>query len=195
MRCLVTFLITAVLNLCAVSYDRLTAIVLPRESRITIRGAKIVMTLTWLAGLALAFPLPIYRNYKVIRRFRSAFLLLARIRSLSFSLLALSGGRAGSGTGAQERQWRNFLETFCAENTTILRIYWHAVLIALVVVPMTVMITCYSAIFWKVKHKLIALPAIAVGLSALSGAMRRPSTAWRLSALTIVPFAARSIRG
>lgn len=70
-RCLVTFLITSVLNLCAVSYDRLTAIVLPRESRITMRGAKIIMTLTWLLGLTLAFPLAIYRNYKVIRRFFS----------------------------------------------------------------------------------------------------------------------------
>lgn len=62
----VTFLVTAVLNLCAVSYDRLTAIVLPMESRITIRGAKIIMLLTWLVGLTLAIPLAIYRSYRVM---------------------------------------------------------------------------------------------------------------------------------
>lgn len=63
----VTFLITAVLNLCAVSYDRLTAIVLPRESRFTMRGAKIIMILTWLTGFTLGLPLAIYRNYRVRR--------------------------------------------------------------------------------------------------------------------------------
>lgn len=66
---LVTFLITAVLNLCAVSYDRLTAIVLPRESRITMRGAKIIMVFTWLTGFTLAMPLAIYRNYRVRKKF------------------------------------------------------------------------------------------------------------------------------
>lgn len=61
----VVFLITAVLNLSAVSYDRLTAIVLPQESRLTMRGARIVIGCTWLAGVLLALPLAIYRVYKV----------------------------------------------------------------------------------------------------------------------------------
>ncbi|XP_060656490.1 galanin receptor type 1 [Drosophila nasuta] len=61
----VVFLITAVLNLSAVSYDRLTAIVLPRESRLTLRGARIVIISTWLAGILLSLPLAIYRIYKV----------------------------------------------------------------------------------------------------------------------------------
>lgn len=65
----VTLLITGVLNLCAVSYDRLTAIVLPRESRITVRVARIIMCLTWLAGLAIGVPFTIYRNYKVIDQY------------------------------------------------------------------------------------------------------------------------------
>lgn len=65
-RFAVTFLITGVLNLCAVSYDRLTAIVLPKESRITVRVARIIMCLTWLAGLAIAVPFTIYRDYKVM---------------------------------------------------------------------------------------------------------------------------------
>ena len=59
------FLITAVLNLAVVSYDRLTAIVLPSETRLTVRGAKIVIFLTWLAGILIALPLAIYRTYKV----------------------------------------------------------------------------------------------------------------------------------
>ncbi|XP_061393133.1 neuropeptide FF receptor 2-like [Musca vetustissima] len=59
------FLITAVLNLSAVSYDRLTAIVLPSEARLTMRGAKIVIFFTWLAGILIALPLAIYRTYKV----------------------------------------------------------------------------------------------------------------------------------
>lgn len=59
------FLITAVLNLSVVSYDRLTAIVLPSETRLTMRGAKIVILITWLAGILIALPLAIYRSYKV----------------------------------------------------------------------------------------------------------------------------------
>lgn len=61
----VIFLIAAVLNLCAVSYDRLKAIVMPLEGRITTRGAKRLTLLTWLASLAIASPFAIYRYYKV----------------------------------------------------------------------------------------------------------------------------------
>ncbi|XP_030081980.1 galanin receptor type 1 [Drosophila hydei] len=61
----VVFLITAVLNLSVVSYDRLTAIVLPQETRLTLPGVKIVIACTWLAGLLLALPLAIYREYRV----------------------------------------------------------------------------------------------------------------------------------
>ena len=107
------FLITAVLNLCAVSYDRLTAIVLPMETRLTVRGAKIVMLLTWVAGFALSIPLALYRIYR-------------------------------------ERHWKNFVETFCTENTTILPMYWHVILTFIVWCPLAVMVICYSAIFWKV---------------------------------------------
>lgn len=60
-----SLLITAVLSLCAVSYDRLTAIVLPQETRLTMRGAKIVIMATWLVGFGLSIPLAIFRNYRV----------------------------------------------------------------------------------------------------------------------------------
>ncbi|XP_022224654.2 neuropeptide Y receptor type 2 [Drosophila obscura] len=61
----VVFLITAVLNLSVVSYDRLTAIVLPRETRLTVRGAQIVIVCTWIGGVLLASPLALYRAYRV----------------------------------------------------------------------------------------------------------------------------------
>lgn len=61
-----SLLITGVLNLCAVSYDRLTAIVLPQETRLTIMGAKFVMLTTWIVGFIFAIPLIIFRTYKVM---------------------------------------------------------------------------------------------------------------------------------
>lgn len=61
----VVFLITAVLNLSVVSYDRLTAIVLPMETRLTVRGAQIVVVCTWVLGILLASPLALYRSYRV----------------------------------------------------------------------------------------------------------------------------------
>lgn len=62
------FLVTAVFNLCAVSYDRLTAIVLPTETRLTVRGAKIVMATSWVVGGISATPLAIFRFYRVSAR-------------------------------------------------------------------------------------------------------------------------------
>ncbi|XP_017066482.1 neuropeptide FF receptor 2 [Drosophila eugracilis] len=61
----VVFLITAVLNLSVVSYDRLTAIVLPMETRLTIRGVQVVVVCTWILGILLASPLALYRSYRV----------------------------------------------------------------------------------------------------------------------------------
>ncbi|EDW74951.2 uncharacterized protein Dwil_GK15627 [Drosophila willistoni] len=61
----VIFLITAVLNLSVVSYDRLTAIVLPRETRLTFTAAKIVILCTWILGVLFASPLALYRSYRV----------------------------------------------------------------------------------------------------------------------------------
>lgn len=60
-----SLLITAVLSLCAVSYDRLTAIVLPQETRLTMKGAKLVILATWLLGAGFSVPLIIFRNYRV----------------------------------------------------------------------------------------------------------------------------------
>ncbi|TMW50332.1 hypothetical protein DOY81_004609 [Sarcophaga bullata] len=109
------FLITAVLNLSVVSYDRLTAIVLPSETRLTVRGAKIVIFLTWLAGILIALPLAIYRTYKV-------------------------------------RQWKNFKEMYCKENPQILPKYWYVLITVMVWLPLSIMLICYSAIFYKLDR-------------------------------------------
>lgn len=60
-----SLLITAVLSLSAVSYDRLTAIVLPQETRLTMKGAKLVILGTWMMGAVLSIPLAVFRNYRV----------------------------------------------------------------------------------------------------------------------------------
>ncbi|KAG4073963.1 hypothetical protein HA402_014168 [Bradysia odoriphaga] len=108
-------LMTAVFNLCAVTYERLTAIVLPMETRLTIFSCKIVMACAWVGGFTLAVPLAVYRTYK-------------------------------------EREWKNFVETFCMENTTVLPTYWHVLIATIVWFPLCAMIICYSAIFWKLDR-------------------------------------------
>ncbi|XP_055626105.1 neuropeptide FF receptor 2-like isoform X2 [Toxorhynchites rutilus septentrionalis] len=107
-----SLLITSVLCLCAISYDRLTAVVFSKKSRLTTRGASIMMVTTWLVGLLLALPLAIFRNYR-------------------------------------ERNWKDYLETFCSEKTWILPRYWHVLVGALVWFPLAVMICSYSLIFSK----------------------------------------------
>ncbi|XP_060521574.1 substance-K receptor-like [Cylas formicarius] len=59
-----TILIASVISMSAITYDRLTAIVLPNETRINKSRAKVIMALTWLIGLTLSIPLIIYRTYK-----------------------------------------------------------------------------------------------------------------------------------
>ncbi|CAO1441879.1 unnamed protein product [Diamesa serratosioi] len=110
-----SLLVTAVLSLCLISYDRLTAITLPTETRLNLKGAKIAIFLTWTVGLILAAPLSVFREYS-------------------------------------ERNWKNFLETFCAENPNILPLYWHILTIALVYIPLVVLVISYSMIFWKLDR-------------------------------------------
>ncbi|XP_050080609.1 neuropeptide FF receptor 2-like [Anopheles maculipalpis] len=110
-----SLLITSVLCLCAISYDRLTAIVFPKRSRLTKRGAAVLIVASWIGGFLLALPLSLYRAYR-------------------------------------ERQWKNYLETYCAENTTFLPSYWHVLIGALVWFPLLVMFCCYSLIFLKLDR-------------------------------------------
>ncbi|XP_066996247.2 substance-K receptor-like [Anabrus simplex] len=59
-----SLLMTAVLNVVAVSYDRLTVITLPREARLSPYGTHIIIIGSWCVGLIVAIPLVIYRTYK-----------------------------------------------------------------------------------------------------------------------------------
>lgn len=60
-----SILLTSVITLSAISYDRLTAILLPKESRLTKNRAKVVIIVTWITGLLISTPLFFYRTYKV----------------------------------------------------------------------------------------------------------------------------------
>lgn len=64
-KSLVAFLISGVMLLSSVSYDRLTAIVLPREARLTTRGAIRLSVLSVIIGFAFASPLCVFRYYMV----------------------------------------------------------------------------------------------------------------------------------
>lgn len=111
----VSLLITSVITLCFISYDRLTAIAFPLENRLNFHSAKIAICVSWLGGFVLSAPLAIFRNY-------------------------------------QERQWKNFLESFCTENLQVLPIYWHVLIVALVWIPLAFLVFCYSCIFWKLDQ-------------------------------------------
>lgn len=111
----VSLLITSVITLCLISYDRLTAIAFPMEARLNFKTAKFAIVGSWIGGIILSQPLAFFRSY-------------------------------------QERQWRNFLESFCTENLDVLPLYWHILVIALVWLPMIILILCYSTIFWKLDR-------------------------------------------
>lgn len=60
-----SILLSSVMSLSTISYDRFTAVVLPKETRLNRKGAKIVMVVTWFVGFLIASPLYFYRTYKV----------------------------------------------------------------------------------------------------------------------------------
>ena len=60
-----TLLLTDVFGLCAVSYDRLTAIVLPNRARMNCRSSLIVALASWTAGTLFSLPFVLFHYYKV----------------------------------------------------------------------------------------------------------------------------------
>ena len=60
-----TILMASVISMSAITYDRLTAIVLPNDTRINDTKAKIIIPATWVIGTVLSIPLAFYRTYKV----------------------------------------------------------------------------------------------------------------------------------
>ncbi|XP_070491080.1 substance-K receptor [Chironomus tepperi] len=71
----VSFLITSVITLCFVSYERLTAIAFPMQARLTLHDTKVVIVASWICGLILSSPLAIFKNYteRQWRNFLEAF--------------------------------------------------------------------------------------------------------------------------
>jgi hypothetical protein len=60
----VSLLITSVITLCFISYDRLTAIAFPMETRLNFKSTKYVIVASWIGGFVLSSPLAIFRNYE-----------------------------------------------------------------------------------------------------------------------------------
>ncbi|KAG7312068.1 hypothetical protein JYU34_001517 [Plutella xylostella] len=50
-----------------------------------------------------------------------------------------------------ERQWLDYLEAFCRENS-FLKVYWHIVVTILVWVPLGLMIVTYGGILWRLER-------------------------------------------
>ncbi|KAI4488797.1 hypothetical protein M0802_011307 [Mischocyttarus mexicanus] len=51
-----------------------------------------------------------------------------------------------------ERQWSDFLETYCTEDTVVLYPYWHVFAGLTVWAPLTIMAICYSSILIKLDR-------------------------------------------
>ncbi|XP_076160756.1 neuropeptide FF receptor 2 [Ptiloglossa arizonensis] len=51
-----------------------------------------------------------------------------------------------------ERQWKNYLETYCTEDTALIYPYWHIFAGLSVWAPLTIMAICYSAILIKLDR-------------------------------------------
>ncbi|XP_066153339.1 substance-K receptor-like [Euwallacea fornicatus] len=109
-----TILLASVISMTAITYDRLTAIVLPTDVKMDKFKAKILICCTWVVALLLSAPLTIFRDYR-------------------------------------ERIWKNFDEKYCVEQSVVVNIYWYVIITALVWLPLTIQIMCYSAIFIKLN--------------------------------------------
>ncbi|CAK1587154.1 unnamed protein product [Parnassius mnemosyne] len=49
------------------------------------------------------------------------------------------------------RQWINYLEMYCAEDLSVLTVYWHFIIILLVWLPLGLMIITYGTIMWRLE--------------------------------------------
>ncbi|XP_026495885.2 ultraviolet-sensitive opsin [Vanessa tameamea] len=50
-----------------------------------------------------------------------------------------------------ERQWLDYVESFCVEDLDILSIYWHFIVLLLVWIPLGLMIVTYGTIMWRLE--------------------------------------------
>ncbi|KAL1494182.1 hypothetical protein ABEB36_009821 [Hypothenemus hampei] len=59
-----TILLASVISMSAITYDRLTAIVLPTDVRFSKLKAKIIICSTWIIGCLISLPLAVFREYR-----------------------------------------------------------------------------------------------------------------------------------
>ncbi|CAB3230690.1 unnamed protein product [Arctia plantaginis] len=90
-----------------------------------------------------------------------------------------------------ERQWLDYLETFCAEDVQVLGIYWHFLLTLLVWIPLAAMVVTYGAIMWQLERSSRELSSRGGGRSiakAKSRAMRITAFILAVAVLCRVPY-------
>ncbi|XP_043511562.1 neuropeptide Y receptor type 1 [Frieseomelitta varia] len=107
--------LVAVFNLSAISYDRVSAIVLNCSGKLSRRIMHILLFSTWICAISVAIPLIYFRHY-------------------------------------YERQWKNYLEAYCTEDTVLIYPYWHIFAGLSVWAPLGIMAICYSAILIKLDR-------------------------------------------
>ncbi|XP_039756686.1 neuropeptide receptor 22 [Pararge aegeria] len=92
-----------------------------------------------------------------------------------------------------ERQWLDFLETFCFEERKVLGIYWHCIVILLVWIPLGVMILTYGAIIWRLERSARELLSRGGGQTvtqARGKAMRMTACILLAAAVCRIPYTA-----
>ncbi|XP_046753346.1 neuropeptide Y receptor type 2 [Diprion similis] len=107
--------LVAVFSLSAVSYDRVSLIVLSTSRKLSKRTTYVLLCTTWVAGLVVAAPLAFFRQYRT-------------------------------------RQWIDYLETYCTENSLYLAFYWSIFVCISVWAPLTIMAVCHTAILIKLDR-------------------------------------------
>lgn len=93
--------------------------------------------------MAVAFPMETRLNGTTVKYAIATSWLLGLTLSLPLALFS----------DYHERHWKNFVESYCAENIKILPIYWQILVVALMWIPLTVLVVCYSTIFWKLRQR------------------------------------------
>nr|XP_021189735.2 neuropeptide receptor 22 [Helicoverpa armigera] len=81
-----------------------------------------------------------------------------------------------------ERQWLDYLESFCVEDVAVLGIYWHFILMLLVWVPLGLMLITYGTIMWRLESSVRELSARGGGRSIA----RARSRALRITACVLL---------
>ncbi|XP_045774600.1 neuropeptide receptor 22 [Maniola jurtina] len=92
-----------------------------------------------------------------------------------------------------ERQWLDFLETFCYEDPKMLPIYWHCIVILLVWIPLGVMLLTYGTIIWRLERSARELSSRGGGQTitqARGKAMRITACILLVAAVCRVPYTA-----